>query len=130
MDKNQIDFSHVKKALDSLEDSINQPHTEYIRDSVIKRFEYSYELSWKILKRYLSSDTNYQFTSIKDLYRDAGSSKLIDDVEEWFEFHDFRNLTTHTYSEEISIDVYEIAPNFLKCAKELISRLEKRIAGS
>ena len=55
---NKQSLSPLKKALESLKKSILQPINEFTRDSVIQRFEYCFELSWKNMKRYLESDLN------------------------------------------------------------------------
>ncbi|OUD13330.1 nucleotidyltransferase substrate binding protein [Thioflexithrix psekupsensis] len=56
-----LDLSTLTKALDSLERAIERsksvPEDTEIRDSVIQRFEYSYELSWKMMKRQLEIDS-------------------------------------------------------------------------
>lgn len=117
-----------KKALQSLKNSIKQPIDEFVRDSVIQRFEFTFELSWKNLKRYLETDKPLQDDSVKGVLREAHSRKLISDIEKWFEFHKARNLTSHTYNEDTAEEVYEIAKKFPKYCEELITNLEVKIA--
>ena len=56
MDK--LDFSALTKAINSLDTALVAHHkdatTEFIRDATIHRFEVTYELSGKMLRRYLS----------------------------------------------------------------------------
>lgn len=65
----QLSLDYVKQALDSLELALAQPKNEFIRDAVIQRFEYSFELSWKTLKRFLKLYYAYQEGHLKDLFR-------------------------------------------------------------
>ncbi len=81
MTVNPIILTPLKKAVASLKRAVAQPKNEYTRDAVIQRFEYTYELSWKMLKRYLAEETGTKEFNIKNLYREAGRQQLIDDVE-------------------------------------------------
>lgn len=120
-----LSLAAFKKALASLERAIQQPKNEFNRDSVIQRFEYSFELSWKILKRYFMLNQNLDESHIKNLFREAGKQGLVDSVENWFAYHKARNLTSHTYNEETAEEVYLAACDFYKDAVVLLSRLEK-----
>ena len=46
---NTLDLSSLTKALESLDVALAKDKDEFIRDSVIQRFEFTYELSWKFL---------------------------------------------------------------------------------
>jgi nucleotidyltransferase substrate binding protein (TIGR01987 family) len=119
------------KALASLDDALAQPKNEYLRDSVIQRFEYTYELAWKSLRRYLMSAGDAQDIDAmarKDLFREAGRIGLIEDVEAWFAFHRMRNLTSHTYNAEVAEEVYLAARDFAPAARRLLEELERRDA--
>ncbi len=72
----------LKACLDRLEDVLNQPKDEYIRDSAIKRFELCFELCWKTLKDYLYKQ-GVVCKSPRACFREAFSLGLIEDEEEW-----------------------------------------------
>lgn len=120
----KIIFTPVHKALDSLRRSLEQPLDEFTRDSVIQRFEYSYELLWKILKRYLEEDHNIAESNIRSLWKHAFKFGYIDDADIWLAFHQARNLTSHTYNEATAEDVYNHAKLFLPNAETLLSKVE------
>ena len=123
----QIFINSWQKALASLERALNQPKDEYIRDATIQRFEYCYELSWKSLKRYLKQYCSVEENNIKNLFRIALKQNLIDNIEDWFKYHESRNITNHTYNEISAEEVYKLAANFITDAKFLLAKIEHNI---
>ncbi|MBN1961941.1 MAG: nucleotidyltransferase substrate binding protein [Deltaproteobacteria bacterium] len=120
---NDLDLTALKKALTSLEDILNQPLSPYIRDGVIQRFEYTFELAWKIMQRALKLggvDTG----SAKQAFRAAHKAGYIDDVATWMRFLASRNLTSHTYNEDTADEVYQEAVRFPYFVKKLIIKLQ------
>jgi len=94
------------KAYDSFSEALDIAKSDLEKAGCIQRFEFCYELSWKMLKRvltYKGIDEN----SPRDVFRAAGREDLIDDPEIWFEFMKKRNLTTHTYNEDVAVEIYE-----------------------
>jgi len=118
----------LKKALESLEKAIAQPLDEFTRDSVVQRFEYTFELCWKNLKRYLESDKPLTDDSIRGILREAHQRRLISEIDLWFEFQKSRNLTSHTYNKDTAKDVYQSAIKLPPLCKELILNLEKKLS--
>ena len=116
----------LKKAIASLERALQQPKDEFTRDAVIQRFECTYELSWKMLKKYMAKETGTVEFNIKSLYREAGRQSLIESVENWFAYHAGRDLTSHTYNEATAEETYQIAQQFLTDAQQLLDILEEK----
>jgi nucleotidyltransferase substrate binding protein (TIGR01987 family) len=121
-----LNIAPLKKALNSLEVSIAQPLNEFTRDSVIQRFEFTFELSWKALKKYLATDKPLDDDSVKGVLREAFQRKLISDLDQWFKFQKSRNLTSHTYNEDTAEDVYLEALKLPQLCHELIQNLESK----
>jgi len=118
-------------ATKSLALAIEQPKNEFIRDAVIQRFEYTYELCWKFIKRDLTEDLGSEainMLSRRDLFRTAADRGLISDPLPWFTFHKARNETSHTYNKKTAELTYSVALEFLPCAQALVSILESRHA--
>ena len=120
----ELDLSSFEKALESLANVLQQPLNQYIRDASIQRFEYTFEISWKTLQRFLKLQ-GVETGSPKQVFRAAFKAKLIDAVEPWFGFLDARNLTTHTYNENTADEVYRAAGKFLPYVQELYKQLKK-----
>lgn len=126
MQLEDINLSPLKNALDSLETGIgNKTLSDLERDGVIQRFEYTFELSWKVLKKYFKANNNIQIDSIKQIFREAGKQNLISSVENWFEYLKARNNTTHTYDQSVAKNVFDEAKRFAPDARELILNLEE-----
>lgn len=129
-----LDYSALKKALASLERAIARATKasgdDELRDAVIQRFEYSYELCWKMLKRRLEQESptpsNIDHLSFRELLREGAERGFVDDVEKWIVYREFRNLTSHVYDEEKAQKVYEEALKFFTDAKALLAKLEKK----
>lgn len=127
MESPELSLKALKKAIDSLQSSIRQPKDEFTRDSTIQRFEYTFELSWKTLKRYFLLNQQLEESNIKNLFREAGKQGLIDSVETWFRYLSARNLTSHTYNENTAEQVYTDAVRFYADVLKLYSNLEQRL---
>jgi len=119
-----ISLSALQKATALLANALAQEYNEFTRDATIQRFEYTYELSWKTLKRYLSQYTGSQEHNIKALFREAAQQKLIADPQPWFGYHQARNLTSHTYHEATAEEAYQAAKAFLIDAQQLLNTLK------
>ncbi|MGP8336953.1 MAG: nucleotidyltransferase substrate binding protein [Methanosarcinaceae archaeon] len=124
----------MNKAINSLKRAVNRsqmtPYDEELRDAVIQRFEYTYELCWKMLKRQLEVESPnpsaVDALSFRDLMREGAEKGMIRYVEDWFIFREQRNITSHTYDENKAVSVYNTALDFLPHARDLLNELEKR----
>ena len=128
-----MDLTSLKKALSSFQKDMarcgREPQDEEVRDSVIQRFETSYELCWKMLSKELQqwtpSPSQTPSLDFKSLMREVSRFGLIDDPEAWFEYRRMRTITSHTYDEATAEKVAGSAKSFLKDAKSLLEALEK-----
>jgi len=129
-----LDLTPLEKALSSLKLAIERTEREQsddmLRDSVIQRFEYTYELCWKMLKRRLEMDVpspeSIDAMSFREMIREGAERGLIDDPLVWFDYRQKRNLTTHTYDEAVAKDVYLAAVAFARDAQALLAALLQR----
>lgn len=94
-----------EKALLQLDKALKEPESEFIRDAAIQRFEFTYELAWKTLKSYLAT-LDITVLNAKDTLKAAYQQGLINDADAWSNLHQKRNLTSHTYDEDLAESVY------------------------
>ena len=100
-----------------------------IRSGVIQIFEVTYELSWKLMARWLNT---YVGPGVADgvtrrqLFRLAAENRLIPDVDLWMQHHEARNATSHIYDEEKAVLVYKATREFAHDGRLLLEALEAR----
>ncbi|MCL2060775.1 MAG: nucleotidyltransferase substrate binding protein [Oscillospiraceae bacterium] len=101
----------------------------YINFYCIHVFEITVESAWKMMQRWVKTnvDINIAQKPKRELFRIARDSGLIANAESWWGFYDARNITSHTYHEEIADEVYAIAKTFNVHIKDFIKRLEERL---
>jgi nucleotidyltransferase substrate binding protein (TIGR01987 family) len=129
-----LDLSSLNKVLASLERAMDRsrsaPDDKELRDAVIQRFEYTYDLCWKMLKRQLEQESANPSAvdafSFRDLMREGAEKGMIRDVEAWLTYRGQRNITFHTYDENKAVSVHSTAFDFLPDAQDLLNELEKR----
>lgn len=118
----QIDY--FERAVARLADALAQPKDEYLRDSAIQRFEFTFELAWKVLKRYLAAQ-GVEARSPRAAIRGAFEVGLLPDDPGWLAMLDLRNLTTHTYDERIAEQIYAELPDVLMRFQGLLVALRR-----
>lgn len=132
----QLDISSLIRAISSLDEVLvkynQQSKDAIVRDATIQRFEYTYELGHKMLKRYLEmSEPNAEEIdqmSFANLIRTASERGLLQNGwDVWVEYRSACNLTSHTYYESKAIEVCQVIPRFLEDVKFLSDRLQERI---
>ncbi len=93
-------FQNYRKALSQLEEflALDSPN-KFELQGMVQCFEYTFELSWKTLKDYLSSEGIEAATPRKAI-QEGFRSGMIEDGHTWIEALESRNLLAHTYNEE------------------------------
>jgi len=130
----KLDLSALEKAVASLEKALTRatgsPGDEELRDAAIQRFEYTYELCWKMVKRRTEVDAavpaDVDALSFPALMREAAERGLVTDVTQWLEYREQRNITAHTYDAAKAQSVFETIRPFLADAMSLLAELRKR----
>jgi nucleotidyltransferase substrate binding protein (TIGR01987 family) len=135
----QLDLLNLKNAASSLEGSLrifekpkdrDETENQTLRAGVIKNFEFTYELCWKIMKRWIETNVSPDIvTGVPriHLFRYAAENELINDVEKWMEFHKARNKSAHIYGEDTAQDVFDAVKQFMPYLRDFLAQLEKRI---
>jgi len=124
MTKTQALFSDLKKAVNKLRQAALLPASEINRDATIKRFEFCFELCWKLMQAILQ-ENGIEAYGPKGSIREATKLGLIDNPKIWLEFLKARNLTSHTYEEDIAKKIYNKVKKFNKTAELFIKSAEK-----
>ena len=96
---------------------------------MIQRFEFTYDLAPKILRRVLVADSNtpteVEALTFPALMRTAFEKGIVDEAwQSWLEYREKRNITSHAYDEGLAKGVAKLIPAFLKEVQALLERLE------
>ena len=92
---------------------------EQLRDGLIRRFEFTYELSHKMLRRYLketaASPDEVDRMPFADLIRTGNAQGVLrSDWPTWRQFREMRTRTTHTYDVKVASQVASAIPVFVE----------------
>lgn len=115
-------YSEFEKAVSRFNDALKQKKDEFVRDSVIQRFEFCIELAWKTSKKIMGTSTS----APKDVVREMAQNGYIENIEEWLTAIDMRNLSSHTYKEDMAEKVYDFASQFLPELEHLLAKFTSR----
>jgi nucleotidyltransferase substrate binding protein (TIGR01987 family) len=115
----------LNTALSRLDLALAQPVNEFVRDSSIQRFEFTFELFWKSLKAY-AEESGLEAFSPRDSIRIAFQLGVIQDNPEWFRMLEDRNLTSHTYNEATADSIYSHLPTYTRLVRQALEELTRR----
>lgn len=118
--------TEVGNAAARLREAVAAPEDAIVRDAVIQRFEFSFELVWKALKLYLERQ-GHECGGPRPTLKKAFAEGLIPTVEEadvWLQMLEDRNLTSHAYDEALATSIYR---NVARHYSPLLSLMAARI---
>ncbi|MBU1327392.1 nucleotidyltransferase substrate binding protein [Patescibacteria group bacterium] len=121
-EKLQLQIRQLERATGRLAEVLSLEPTLVTMDATIQRFEFTFELAWKVMKNF-AYEKGLEAISPRDAIRTAAQLGLIEKVEEWFAFLEARNNSSHIYDDKMAADVYETAKKFLPEAKALIEKI-------
>jgi nucleotidyltransferase substrate binding protein (TIGR01987 family) len=137
MSGTQLDISSFVDAVERLREGFErhrrEPDDDQLRDGLIQRFEFTYELSHRMLRRYLrqvsaSPDAIAQMP-FQDLVRTGNDQGLLrGDWPAWRRYRDMRARTSHTYASAVAKQVVECIPDFLAEAMYLRDQLRQHLS--
>lgn len=104
-DRFEIARTQYNRALDRLHEVVALDETDIIRDSLIQRFEFTYELAWKCMFYWLRAGGEQVLEMQRPILQAAFRCELIVDPQVWEEIKKQRDLTSHTYNEAKAIGV-------------------------
>jgi nucleotidyltransferase substrate binding protein (TIGR01987 family) len=102
---------------------------DIVYDAAIQRFEFTYELAWKLMKAYLEFSGRVEVNSPRSAFKEAFAAGLIINGETWIDMIQDRNLTVHTYDEKTAIEIFgRIKDKYICCFNDFSDRMKKEIA--
>lgn len=142
MGKMNLKYEQLNKSLDRLYEAVTDfnnfknyvtsPENEEriyrtYRDSMIQRFEFSVDLFWKYIKKYLEEEIkqDIKIAGPKPIIRDACKAKLISekDAKIIINMINDRNMSSHIYKEEIANQIGTRIGNYYKLIRTYTDKL-------
>lgn len=119
-------FENFSKSLQHLEVAVDlEQMSELEKAGMVQFFEVSFELAWKVLKDYLEAE-GFNVKSPRETIKQAYQIELIDDGKVWLDALEKRNLSAHTYDEEILDELREhIRHRYFPIMDTLRQKLQK-----
>lgn len=140
MERLKLDFVQLNKALKTLENSFDvaqkiaaMGNAEFLlaaQDSIIQRFEYSYEGFWKFLKKYLEQMHHFEdLNSPRKVFRASVKAEIctLEEGNTFIDMADSRNGTSHAYSIEVSRFVLSVVPHYYGAMIAVVHRLDAEL---
>ena len=112
------------KSVKNLKSILTETETQIVRDAAIKRYEICYELAWKSVQEALRAEGLEICKSPKSCFKEAFKQSWIADEEAWAEMIQNRNLTTHTYDEDLAEEIYDSLGKYLSLFEYLLAQLQ------
>jgi len=130
LDLTPLDRS-IARLAEALDIYARDPSQTLIRDGLVQRFEFTYEVAHKMLKRALettsASPEQYDRMSFADLIRSGNEQGLLlGDWPQWRTYRDMRARTSHSYNESVALEVVGGIGGFLREAEHLRDTLAAR----
>jgi len=132
-----IDLLPLTNAIRQFEGALmeygNEPGRTLLRDGLIQRFEFTYSMCERTLRRFLevssSGSEDIDAMSFPTLIRTASErGLLLHGWDRWEGYRRARSRTIHTYNETVALEVLERLPEFSAEANYLLERLKEKVA--
>lgn len=119
---------HFEKAFSRLKEALAEPESSFVRDSIIQRFEFTFEMAWKTLYRFLRDKGESVAAKAWDVLPASFEARLIADAGVWDQMREYRNDTSHEYDEMRAVFIAAFVRD-QACAtfEHLVAELRRRM---
>lgn len=101
----------------------NEGFADVYLDLIVKRFEFTYEMSWKALKRYLEF-LGFDIKSPRQAFKEGYTQRILEDEKVWLDMIEQRNLSSHVYDEIEISEILDKKEIYLGAFQDLKLKLE------
>ena len=124
-------FMNLEEAYKKLDEAckVYDGVNDMIRDSVIQRFEFTYELAHKTLQELMKFEgVTLENTFPRTIFKKAYANGVIEDEKVWLRLLEDRNATSHIYSEKLADEIASrIQGEYVQTIGKLVERLKELI---
>jgi len=102
-------------------------YSDIYLDLVVRRFEFTYDMSWKAIKRYLDF-IGIGCMNPRGCFKEAFSQELLDEESIWLDMIEMRDISSHTYSEEEMSEILDRLDSYKQAFAKLKQAIEAHMA--
>lgn len=125
MTKRESINNDLIEAIKRLKEALLLPSENTInQDATIQRFEFTFELSWKLMQEVLIENRVDTPRGVKTIIRDSANLGIIDSPEDWLKFLEGINITAHTYKESEVRSIYKNIKDFPPQVQNLLDKVK------
>jgi nucleotidyltransferase substrate binding protein (TIGR01987 family) len=119
----------LEKALGAWGEALKEPYSTLVRDATIQRYEFTFELLWKVVKLFLLEHEGVSCNSPKSCFRALKTVlKLTEsEVELCLQMTQDRNLSVHTYSEKFAQALYRKTKKYFKISQKILNTIQNNL---
>jgi len=122
-------FENFLQALTQLTSAVDLARQRELSDlekqGLIQAFEFTHELAWGVMRDYFRYQGNSSITGSRDATREAFQNSLVKDGSGWMEMIKSRNLTSHTYNQEVACEIAEkVESLYFKLFQDFAERMK------
>lgn len=127
-------LNNYRKALTRLAEIVREGSqrklNSFERDAIVKRFEFTFECAWRLMKSYAENQGEEEIGASRDSIRRAFKLHLIEDGETWLEMIKWRNETSRNYDGEIADTAIDlVVERFYPLLVAFCARMEHLASG-
>ncbi len=121
----ELKIAQFERALATLKNGLRPEPNDLEIDGAIQRFEYCFELAWKVLKIRLEQIGITGISSPKAAIQKGFIAGVVTDEDEWLMMLDDRNLTVHTYDEKTACEIFQRLSGHLSAFGMLLDHIKR-----
>lgn len=132
MEKLKERIASFRNALKTIQEILVEKDSVIVRDAAIQRFEYTVEAMWKALKFFLLEFEGIEAQTPKSCIRSAMLAGILDarNTEVALKMIDDRNVTSHTYIEDVANGIYSRIPEYASLMSKVLLYLEQKMSAN
>ena len=116
-------FEKFRCAVEGRQRFVEDGYGDIYLDLVVKRFEFTFEMSWKAIKRYLDF-TGLVCTNPRSCFKEGFTQGLIENEVLWLDMIEMRNRSSHIYNEAEIKGILDKLEDYVFGFKQLFDKLQ------
>lgn len=105
---------------------VDEGNGDIVLDVAVKRFEFTYEMAWKALKRFLDY-LGIDARAPRPVFKEAYAQGLLSDEQVWLDMIEMRNLSSHVYDEQEVSRILSELERYLAAFDSLLKQLRQTL---